>query len=128
MADEKDYSRKLEETLQEAGIQTRPKVGAVPAGLQSGSRPASPGKATFSTVMAGQQELAKRLEAVIAKAREAEALLNGEVEAAMPSTGEQPLTDAGMPVFHQLATQTLIHAKELARLDRILDRVLGALR
>lgn len=127
MADEKDYSRKLEETLQEAGVMTRPRVGAVQAALQSGSRPLAPGKATFSSVMAGQMELQKRLEAVIAKAKEAEGLLTGEQEA-MPSTGEQPLTDAGTPVFVQLATQTLVHAKELARLDRILDRVLGALR
>jgi hypothetical protein len=46
----------------------------------------------------------------------------------MPNNGEQPQANPSAPVFHQLATQTLIHAKELARLDRILDRALGVLR
>ena len=123
MAD--DYSRKLEETLLEAGVM-RPKVGGVQAALQSGSRPLAPDKATFSTVMAGQMEVGKRLQAVIEKARSVESLLTGPVNEAL--TGPEPTSEAGMPVFHQLATQTLVQARELARLDAVLDRVLGALR
>ena len=117
-----DYAKRLEETLNEAGVATTPQ--AVQVGPRSGSRPVAPDRVTFSTMLRALQELQKRLDESLVKADQLATTLAGGVNE-VPE--KQPQPTEGMPAFERLAYETMVLAREVARLERVLDRALGAL-